>query len=492
MNRRATFVLCTFLAACSRSAAAPAPAETGAAPSTSSAVIAANTQVDASGPTGPAHTLRDTTLAKSQAYETVRSLVDEVGPRFTGSPGDRAAVAWAKRTLAAAGLQNVRAEKVMAPRWERGDERGEIVAPYPHRLALTALGGSVGTPKEGLSAEVVRVASLDALDKLDPNTIKGKIVFYDVPMERTRTGEGYGRAVGVRGRGASRASKYGAVGVVIRSIGTDHSRMPHTGAMRYQEGIKPIPAAALSNPDADLLARIVATGQKVTLRMNLSAQKMPEVETANVIGEVPGSAAKDEIVLLGAHLDSWDLGQGAVDDGAGCAVVIEAGRQIAALAQKPRRTVRVVLFANEESGLAGARAYAKAHEAEVPKHIAALEADLGAGRVYEARILGDEKATARFQELAALLGPLEIKSSNDRAHGGADISPLVELGVPAIDLRQDATRYFDVHHTADDTLAQIDKDDIAQVSAAFTTMAFALANAPFDLGRAPKEQDDKH
>jgi acetylornithine deacetylase/succinyl-diaminopimelate desuccinylase-like protein len=436
--------------------------------------------------------LRETTLATSQALDTVRSLADEVGPRLSGSPGSQAAVAWGLRTLRAAGLARVHAEKVMAPHWERGAESGEIVSPHPHRVALSALGGSVGTPAAGLEAEVIEVDALDAIDKLDPALVKGKIVFFNVEMVRTRDGTGYGRAVGVRGAGASRAAKLGAAGVVIRSIGTDQNRLPHTGALHYDYKIPKIPAAALSIPDADMLHRILALGQPVRFRMTLGARSLPDVEDANVVGDIEGSEAPGEIVLLGAHLDSWDLGQGALDDGAGCGIVIEAARQIGKLPKKPRRTVRVVLFANEEHGLAGARAYATKHEAELAKHVVALEADLGAGRAYGANFLGDEAKRPQFLSVISLVSALGVEPSSEPAHGGADLTYLIEAGVPAIDIRQDASLYFDVHHTANDTVEHIRKEELDQVAAAYAAVAYAAADGAGDFGRIPEDQRKRH
>jgi carboxypeptidase Q len=439
-------------------------------------------------PVPPVKALRDTVLASSQALETVRSLTDETGPRLSGSPGNKAGIAWALRALGGAGFAKVHAEACAVPHWERGDEQGAILEPSPQPLALAALGGSVGTPPEGLEAEVIEAPSLEALDKLDPARVLGKIVFIYVKMERSRDGSGYGVAVPPRGKGAIQAAKLGAVGVLVRSIGTDDNRAPHTGAMRYDDKVAKIPAAALANPDADVLHRLLAQGKRVRVRLSLGARSLPDAEGANVIGDVEGSAAPGEIVLLGAHLDSWDLGRGALDDGAGCAIVIEAGRQIARLARHPRRTVRVVLFANEENGLRGARAYAAAHAAELGTHVLALEADLGAGRVYEARFLGAPAAMPAFRAVAAVVEPLGSITSGEEAHGGADLSPLMSAGVPVMDLRQDATTYFDFHHTANDTLERIRKDEIDQAAAAFAAAAFAAADAPGDFGRLPEEK----
>jgi Zn-dependent M28 family amino/carboxypeptidase len=330
---------------------------------------------------------------------------------------------------------------------------------------------------------VIAVPSLDAVDKLDPAQVKGRIVFYDVHMERTRDASGYGRAVVVRGAGASRAAKLGAVAVLIRSIGTDHNRTPHTGTMRYQDGVAKIPAAALSVPDAELLAAEVASGKPVTFRLKLGAHMLPDVETASVVGDIPGREKPDEIVLLGAHLDSWDLGTGAIDDGAGVAIVTEAARLIGQLPRKPRRTIRVVLYANEEFGTSGARAYAAAHKDELARHVMATEADLGAGRVWRLSSHVDPATLPLVADLARLL---EVEQGNNEAGGGADIGLLAPAHVPVLALAQDATTYFDYHHTSNDTLDKIDPKDLDQNVASWAAVAYVAAEMPGDFGRAPE------
>ena len=463
--RRTLLAFLGLLAACSRPSAAgdvPAPVRIAA--------------------------VRDDVLATSRAYETVQSMTDASGPRLSGSPGNDAAVAWGKRALEAAGLANVHTEPVKVPHWERGEEHGAIVSPVAQPVALTALGGSVGTKPEGIEAEVVEIASLDALDHADRAHVAGKIVFLDGHMDRTSDGSGYGRAVWPRSKGAIGAAKLGAVGVVIRSVGTDGSRAPHTGAMKYDDAVPKIPAAALSVSDAEVLHRLLAAGKPVRFRMVLGAQTLPDADGANVVGDVPGSGAHPEIVLLGAHLDAWDLGRGALDDAAGCAIVIEAARHIATLARRPRRTVRVVLYANEENGLRGAKAYAKAHEAELAQHAVAIEADLGDGRVRSAAFLGPAEARPLFRAVEAAAEPLGAVLSDAEGHGGADLIPLVEAGVPIIDLRQDATRYFDYHHTAEDTLDHVRKADLDAAAAAFAAVAYAAADAPGEFGRVPEEK----
>lgn len=432
-----------------------------------------------------AEKLRDEALRGTGATEIVRSLTYEVGPRSAGSPGDRAAVEWALRRLKALGLQNVRAEKVTVPHWDRGAEAGEILAPWPQPVHLTALGGSAGTPEGGIEAEVMGLPSLAALTALPEGAAQGKIVFVDAKMERSRDGLGYAQTVPVRGSGPSEAARRGAVALLIRSVGTGTHRFPHTGSTRYQEGVPQIPAAALAIPDADLLAAELASGKPVRFRLSLGARSLPDAESANVIGEVPGRERPEEVVLLGAHLDSWDLGTGAIDDGAGCAIVAETARRIAALPQRPRRTVRVVLFANEEHGLSGARAYAQAHAAELPRHVLAIESDLGAGKVWGLAGRIDPARQPLLEELGRLLAPLGVATSSDPAFGGADLSPLTTARVPWVDLRQDATGYFDYHHTADDTADKIDPGEMDQNVAAWAALVYAVAEIPGDLGRAP-------
>jgi carboxypeptidase Q len=430
-----------------------------------------------------ASALRSQALQGTKAFDVVRSLTVEVGPRPAGSKAYDAAVAWGLRTLKDLGFSNVHAEKATVPHWVRGEESGEIVSPWPQPVHLAALGGSVGTPEGGIEALVISVPSLEAVDKLDPAQVKGRIVFYDVHMQRTRDATGYRDAVPARGAGASRAAKLGAVAVLIRSVGTDHNRTPHTGAMRYQDDVPKIPAAALSVPDAELLAAQIASGKPVTFRLKLGAHMLPDVETASVVGEIPGREKPDEIVLLAAHLDSWDLGTGAIDDGAGVAIVTEAARLIGQLPKKPRRTIRVVLYANEEFGTSGARAYAEAHKDELTRHVMATEADLGAGRVWRISSRVDPATLPLIADLAHLL---EVEQGNNEAGGGSDIGPLAPARVPVIALAQDATTYFDYHHTANDTLDKIDPKDLDQNVASWVAVAYVAAEMPGDFGRAPE------
>jgi hypothetical protein len=429
--------------------------------------------------------LRAKALAGTRAYEIVRSLTVEVGPRPAGSKALNDAVEWGLRTMKALGLSNVHAEKTTVPHWVRGEESGEIVAPYPQPVHLAALGGSVGTPEGGIEAPVIEVPSLEAIAKLDPAQVKGKIVFFNGHMRRTKDAAGYGEAVPVRGAGASAAARLGAVAVVIRSIGTDNNRTPHTGAMRYAEGVEKIPAAALSTPDADLLDAEVASGKPVTFRLKLGAHVLPDVETASVVGDIPGREKPEEIVLLGAHLDSWDLGTGAIDDAAGCGIMLETARRIAELPKKPRRTIRVVLFANEEFGISGARSYAEAHKGELGRHVMAGESDLGSGQVWRISSHVDPAKLPIVAGLAKLLG---VEQGANSSGGGSDLGPMSPARVPVISLSQDASAYFDFHHTANDTLDKIDPKDLDQNVAAWVAVAYAIAEMPGDLGRAPETE----
>jgi hypothetical protein len=429
--------------------------------------------------------LRDTAASGSDAARWIAGLTDRAGPRLAGSPGDREAVAWGTETLAALGFSNVRAEKVTVRVWRRGAESGEVVSPYPQPLALTALGGSVPTPEAGVEGETLEVSSLEELEARGGEA-RGKIVFFNRKMPRTEDFSGYGDAVRVRSKGPSAAARWGAIGVLIRSIGTDHNRLPHTGGLNYDEKLPRLPAAALSIPDAELLERLGRGGRPVRVRFTLSCGEAGEAESANIVGEVPGGGRPEEIVLLGAHLDSWDLGRGAIDDAAGCGIVIEAARRIAALSKRPDRTIRVVLFANEENGLAGGKAYALAHAAELPRHIAALEADSGSGKPMGLSWLAGPSAERAVREIAELLEPLGAGRLTGDGSGGADISELRAAGVPLFAVSQDVSRYFDFHHTANDTLDKIEPEPLDRTVAAVTAFAYAAASLPGTLERIPE------
>ena len=427
--------------------------------------------------------LRERALKGTSAYDHVSSLVTEVGPRLAGSPGDEAAVRWAMNRLGKLGFTGVRTQDVLVPYWVRGTTEVTLLGTPPQPLVAATLGGSIGTGEEGIEAQVVEVASLDALGAAEPGTVKGKIVFINERMERTRDGSGYGKAVRKRVLGASIAANLGAVALVIRSVGTSDERFAHTGRMIYDVNAPRIPAFSLSNPDADLLSRQLKTSKQARLRLKSTARDLPPAWSANVIGEIPGAERNDEIVLIGAHLDSWDLGQGALDDGAGVAIAIEAARLIAKLERKPARTIRVVLFANEEFGLSGAKEYARLIGDEHLKHVVAMEADSGMGPVWQLGSQVAPEAVGAIQKMHSVLQPLSIEAGENNGTGGADLGPIRSLGVPVLDLAHDMSLYFDVHHTMNDTLAKVDAKVLDQAVAAYAVAAYLAATKQGDFGR---------
>jgi hypothetical protein len=350
-----------------------------------------------------------------------------------------------------------------------------MLTPVPHRLAAAALGGSVGTPARGLEGELVRFESLEALRAADRTTVEGRIVFVDRVMERARDGHGYGDAIGVRIHAASEAARLGAIAVLIRSIGTDSTRFPHTGVMHYADDAPQIPVAAIANADADVLARTIGSGTPVRVRMSLGCRDAGEAESANVIAEVPGSDHASEIVLLGAHLDSWDLGRGAIDDGAGVAIILEVARRLSTATPPPRRTIRIVLFANEENGGAGAEAYVAAHRDELASHVVAFEADFGDGRAWAIRTPDAPARSDGWARVARLLEPLEVAWDAGVPDGGADIGDMHELGVPALEVLQDGSRYFDIHHTPNDVMTEVDRESLDDAMRAYLVVAYAAA-----------------
>lgn len=438
-----------------------------------------------------ARELRQRALASPLAHDLVRSLTTEVGPRFAGSAGDAAAVDWAVRNLERLGFRNVRRMDVSVPHWVRGRAEVSIVEPFPQSLVGVALGGSVGTEEGGLSAQVIQVRDLEELETLDPSAVAGRIVYFSQRMERTRDASGYGRAVLVRTRGPAAAAAKGAVAVVIRTVGTSNNRIAHTGATSYVDSVPRIPAVAISNPDADLLENQLASGRPVRLALELTSRELPPARSANVIAEIPGTDRADEIVLLGAHLDSWDITPGALDDASGVAIVTAAARLIADMEPKPRRTIRVVLFANEEFGLSGARAYAAQGPQEVGRHVLAMEADLGAGPVWmlESRVAPEMLPLVR--QIHSIVEPLGVALGGNEASGGADVGPLRDLGVSILSPQLDATQYFDVHHTTNDTLDKVNPEHLSQSVAVFAVAAYLAARADTPWPRLPS-QDATH
>ena len=430
-----------------------------------------------------AEAIRERALQDNQAWRIVEELTQKIGPRLAGSAGDRAAVAWAGEMLKGIGLANVRHEPVEVPHWDRGSLSVRIDSAYPQPLTATSLGGSVGTAEKGLSAQVIRFDSVDDLREAGSDMLAGKIAFVDKVMQRHRDGSGYGETVVARGCGPELAENRGAVATVIRSVGTSVHRMPHTGGMSIGGKTAGIPAVALANADADILAYQLSLGEPVSLSLHSTARFLPSEMSANVIGEITGSDKPDEVVILAAHLDSWDLGTGAIDDGAGVAIVSAATRVLLDMGIRPRRTIRVVLFANEEFGLSGALAYAKAYAGTVDKHVIGMEADFGAGSVWQVSSAVAESALPIIDVLHQLLAPLGIERGDNESGGGADLMPLRAAGMPVLGLTQDGTHYFDYHHTPDDTLDKIDPAALTQNVAAYAVSAYIAAMTDHDFGR---------
>jgi hypothetical protein len=367
---------------------------------------------------------------------------------------------------------------VKVPHWVRGREEAYLVSAANQNIVLTAIGGSVATPESGITADVIEVDSFDELKTLGTAKLRGKIVFYNNPMDMDlvrshRAFEAYRIAVAFRGAGASRAAEYGAKAIVIRSVGSASLRTPHTGALRYDPKQPKIPAAAMTAEDAMLVHRLLARGKRVRMHMLLTPKTLPDVDSANVIAEIRGSERPEEIVLIGAHLDSWDLATGAIDDGSGVAMVMETMRLLNEMNLRPRRTIRAVLFMNEENGLRGGQQYAKDHGKE--KHVAAIETDAGGAAPT------GFTTTLKGEALAALEGrtkPLAAVSSNRfevAEETGADTEPLTAAGVPGFGLVPEPLHYFDYHHTNADTLDKVDPKELAQDTAAIAALAWILA-----------------
>ncbi len=424
------------------------------------------------------------------AYELVESLTTEVGPRLGGGENDARAREWAQAMLKKLGFDEVHTEPVTFPRWRRDVESATVVTPYRHTLAVTALGGSGPTPTGGITAEVIAFDSLQALRQASKKDIQGKIVFVNQAMPRHKDGHGYGQTVGARYMSSQIVAEKGGKAVLIRSIGTDNNRLPHTGIMKVSADKPGVPAAAVSIPDAQLLHNLLARGKPVNVHLKLGSHWDGEYTSANVLGDLRGEEKPDEYVLLACHLDSWDLGTGAIDDGAGCAIMMAAVAHLKALDLKPKRSIRVLLAANEEYGLAGAKAYAKAHAAEARKHVIGGESDFGAGRIYRFDSHVQKQAFGVMDEIARAIAPLGITRGHNQAKGGADVSRMKALGMPVVDMKQDGTNYFDYHHTANDTLDKIDPEAMAQNATAWALFAWLAANHEGDFGWFESTQHD--
>ncbi len=414
----------------------------------------------------------------STAYQLAESLTTEVGPRFSGTPGDRAAVVWAQAQMRRLGFENVHTQEVDVPQWVRGQAEFAVLAPWPQPMPTVALGGTIGTPDAGIEAEAVMVKDLAELAALPAGAVKDRIVFFNNPIERRRDWSEYSRAVSVRGGGPSAASALGAVGVVIRSISTSKERFPHTGGSRQPTDVPRIPAVSISNPDADSLQRQFASGQTVRLRIKSTARELPKQRSANVIGEIPGTDLAHEIVILAAHLDSWDLGVGAVDNASGVGIVMTAAHLIRAQGLKPRRTLRVVLFANEENGSAGSRAYLASQEQNLANHVLGIESDYGAGPVWQLSSRVHPADVPVVDQIRRVLAPLKLEPGTNEAPGNADLSPIVARGMPILGAELDGTYYLDVHHNANDTMAQVDPAAIRQSAATFAVSVWMGAQYP--------------
>jgi Zn-dependent M28 family amino/carboxypeptidase len=429
-------------------------------------------------------------LAEARAdrgsWDKLAHLTDRIGNRLAGTPGLDRAIAWAAEAMQRDG-HDVRTEPVMVPRWVRGTEAARILTPVPRELVILGLGGTVGTPRGGVRGRVVVVHDWGELEARKAE-LRGAIVLFDValPAWSEENGSGYGQVVGYRWASASAAARHGAAAVLVRSVTAHSLRSPHTGSMGYADAAPRIPAASITVEDAGLLARLAAAGE-VTVQLELGARTLPDVPSANVIAELRGREHPEEIVLIGAHLDSWDVGQGAHDDGAGCVHVMQALTILRRLGLQPRRTIRVVLFTNEENGLRGGAGYAAAHAADVARHVAAIETDSGgfAPRGFEVAVDGEDgdDVTSRVADIASLLAPLGATRIKRSEHAGADITPLTKQGVLGLGLRTDGRTYFDIHHTEADTLDKVDPQELADGVAAIAVMAYILADLPEPLHR---------
>ncbi len=426
------------------------------------------------------------------AYERLQHLCDVIGPRLSGSEGLERAVAWTARTMRDDGLDAVHVQEVQVPHWVRGREGARLVEPRTTPLRMLGLGNSVGTPEGGITAELVVARDFAELDALG-DAPRGRIVLFDaaMPPYDAERGSGYGETVIYRSIGASRAAARGAVACLVRSVTARSLATPHTGMLRYEREAPEIPAAAVCTEDSAMLARLVRAGERVVVHLEMEAHFEADAPSGNVIGEITGSELPDEVVLLAAHLDSWDVGQGAHDDGGNCMAVLDALRLLRSLGLRPRRTIRAVLFTNEENGLRGSRDYVNAHALEIARYQAAIEADSGSYRPlgFTAPAAKDERSSAvraRLEEVAALLRPLGADRLRDGG-GGADIGAMGAFGVPLLGLDVEGSRYFDVHHTWADTFDKIDRDELLACEAVLAATAYVLADMPERL--APPQAD---
>jgi len=426
-----------------------------------------------------AEAARDKALSDPTAYDFVESLTTDVGPRLAGAEASARARDWGIARLTALGFKNVHAEPFPVTAWQRGAESAEVVSPHPQKLAILGLGGSVPTPPGGIEAEAVVFATYNDLLAAPVGSLAGKIAIVTQPMVRTADGSGYGAANPIRRSGASEAARRGAVAYLHRSLATGESRAPHTGALNYQKDAPKIPAAALSVIDAELLDHLAARGQPIRIRLNLQSTETPS-QSWTVTGEVPGTVHPEQVIIVGGHLDSWDAGTGAIDDGTGMAITVAAAR-LAAAGHAPRRTLRVALFGAEEMDFSD-EAFTAAHKAELPNIVAVGESDEGADRLWALALPRDAARLPEMKTLATVLAPLSIYVSPEPSRfGGSDIGGLTMAGAPTIAFHQDASRYFDWHHSADDTLDKVDRAQLNQNVAGWASLLYVLANSDVDL-----------
>src|SRR5437867_1164067 len=436
--------------------------------------------------------LQQAALSSDYAYRQVAHLANNIGPRLSGSAQAAKAVEYVANELKAVGCE-VQLEKVIVPHWVRGEETGALVqfsgqAPSTtQKIVLCALGASVATPSNGITAEVIAVRNFDELKSLPREKVAGKIVLFNYPFDKQmaaegRGGEAYGEAVIYRADGPSAAARQGAVACLIRSVGGADYRLPHTGQTDYANDAPKIPAGAVTAEDADLIADLVRQGP-VGMKLVLTPQTQPDAESANVIGDIKGSEHPEQVIVVSGHLDSWDLGTGAIDDGAGVAVSMEAANLIQKLHLKPKRTIRVIAWMNEENGLAGSKQYGKDHEKEWMNHFAAMETDGGADHPLGINIKAKPEVKKMFAPVAAILQGSGAGMLTLVEHCGADIGPMEKAGVPAFSPIQDSRFYFNYHHTAADTLDKIVPKELAENSAVVAVTAYALANMEQPLPR---------
>ena len=455
-----------------------------------SVAFASGVAAAADSPETVAAHLRDAALAGHDvAYTWVSELTTRFGPRPAGSVNEHAAADWAAARLKALGFDNVHIETFAITAWVRGTESAQITVPSVQPLVVAALGGSPPTSAAGIEGEVVIFPTFDALKAVPAGSLKGKIAFVANRMVRTQDGFGYDVAVNARADGPAAAAQGGAAAFVVRSIGTDSHRLAHTGATRYVDGRVPLPAFAVSAPDADQIERLAALGRPVRIELHSAASYVKDAYSQNVIADVRGRKRAKEIVLLGAHLDSWDRGTGAIDDGAGTAIITAAAKLIRDLPHRPARTVRIVLYGAEEVPQPvkpfkafGGNAYAERHQAELPSHVLTGESDLGADRIYSLALPRAVSSGGFAERVARVLSPIGVLAAPRLPEdAGTDVGPVVEAGVPAFLLMQDATRYFDIHHTSDDTLDKIDREQLDQNVAAWAALVWLAADSDTDF-----------